>query len=273
MPQLSPDDARTKAQLPELLQAQKSLRRRAVGGLVPHEGPVMGEQVSVTGKSGTLRAAIFGVNDGLVSNAALIMGFAGASQGRSVILLAGISGLLAGAFSMAAGEYVSMRVQRELLERMLHLEAHELGIDPEGELAELAVLYERKGLDPALARQVATQLMADPEVALDTHAREELGIDPDEGLGSPVAAAFSSFVTFAVGAFVPLLAFLFVGGTAGTLWSIASTGAALLAVGGATSFLTGKPVARSALRMFSIGIGAAAVTYAIGSLLGVSVVG
>jgi vacuolar iron transporter family protein len=273
VPELPPEDAKTKAQLPELQQAHHGLRRRVSAVLVPHEGPVDGEQPSAAGKSGTLRAAIFGVNDGLVSNAALIMGFAGASQPRDVILLAGISGLLAGAFSMAAGEYISMKVQRELLERMLHLEAHELGSDHEGELGELAEIYERKGLEPALARQVATQLMADPQVALDTHAREELGIDPDEGLGSPRGAATSSFFTFAIGAFVPLMPFLFAAGTAGTLLSLGVTAAALLSVGGATSRLTGRSVGRSAFRMFATGMGAAAVTYAIGSLLGVSVVG
>ena len=273
MSDLSPTDARTKAQLPELQRARKSLRRRAPGGLVPHEGPVAGEQAPSAGKSGTLRAAIFGVNDGLVSNAALIMGFAGASQPREVILLAGISGLLAGAFSMGAGEYISMRVQREVLERLLHLEAHELGVDPEGERRELAEIYTNKGLDPELAKEVAAQLSADPDVALDTHAREELGIDPEEGLGSPIGASLSSFLTFAVGAFVPLLPFLLVGGGAGTMASLGLTGLALLAVGGATSRLTDRPLVRSALRMFAIGIGAAAVTYAIGTLLDVSVIG
>src|SRR5206468_10326853 len=159
-------------------------------------------------KSGALRAAIFGINDGLLTNTSLIMGFAGASQARGVILLAGISGLLAGAFSMGAGEYVSMRVQRELLERVLHLEAHELGTDPEGERVELAHLYRQKGLSPELSNAVATELMRDPDIALDTHAREELGIDPDEGLGSPWGAATSSFFTFAVGAFIPLAPFI-----------------------------------------------------------------
>jgi VIT1/CCC1 family predicted Fe2+/Mn2+ transporter len=271
--ELSPIDARTKAQLPELQRARKGLRRRAPGPLLPHEGPVDSEQAPSAGKSGTLRAAIFGVNDGLVSNAALIMGFAGADQPRGVILLAGISGLLAGAFSMAVGEYISMRVQRELLERLLHLEAHELGVDPDGEREELAELYVNKGLDRGLAEQVATQLSLDPEVALDTHAREELGIDPDEGLGSPAGASVSSFLTFAVGAFIPLLPFLVIGGATGTLASLGLTGTALFMVGGATSRLTDRPILLSALRMFAIGIGAAAVTYAIGTLLGVSVVG
>lgn len=223
------------------------------------------------GKAGTLRAAIFGVNDGLVSNAALIMGFAGASQGRSIILLAGISGLLAGAFSMSAGEYISMRIQREVLERMLHLEAHELGADPDEETAELAEIYVKKGLSTSLARQVAEEVMKDPKIALDTHAREELGIDPDEGLGSPVGAASSSFVTFAVGAFVPLAPFLFVGGETGTLVSAVITGVALAAVGALTSRLTGRAAGISALRMLAIGGGAALVTYLVGTVLGVSV--
>jgi VIT1/CCC1 family predicted Fe2+/Mn2+ transporter len=274
MGSLPPEDQRTKADLPALRRAVATLRRRRIRApLMPHEGPVDGEQSAGSGKSGTLRAAIFGVNDGLVSNAALIMGFAGASQPRSVILLAGISGLLAGAFSMGAGEYVSMRVQREVLERMLHLEAHELGGDHEEELAELTEIYRKKGLDQSLARQVATELMRDPKVALDTHAREELGIDPEEGLGSPWGAAGSSFVMFCLGAVIPLVPFLMVGGGTGTLAAATLTGLALLAVGALTSRLTGRPVVLSALRMFAIGMGAAAVTYLVGTLLGVSVVG
>ena len=159
MDALPPDDAETKARLPELLAARRTLRANA---LRPHPGPVDGEQSGASGKSGTLRAAIFGVNDGLVSNVALIMAFAGAAQDRTVILLAGISGLLAGAFSMGAGEYVSMRVQREMLERLLHLEAHELAGEGDEELARAAAIYERKGLTHELAREVATELMRDP---------------------------------------------------------------------------------------------------------------
>jgi vacuolar iron transporter family protein len=267
----TPDDRETKSRLPELLDARRRLRRGEP--LVPHIGPVGGEQTAGGGKSGTLRAAIFGVNDGLVSNAALIMGFAGAAQSRTLILLAGISGLLAGAFSMGAGEYISMRVQREVLERLLHLEAHELGSDPEAERTELAEIYRRKGLQPALADQVATELMRDPAIALDTHAREELGIDPSEGLGSPWGAASSSFGTFSLGALVPIVPFLFVGGTAGVVLAAALTGIALLTVGALTSRLTGRPPLVSAMRMFAIGMGAAAVTFGVGTLLGVSVVG
>lgn len=270
---LPPEAAETKQRLPELLAARRRLRQQARIPLVPHPGPVDGEQTAGAGKSGTLRAAIFGVNDGLVSNAALIMGFAGAAQERGVILLAGISGLLAGAFSMGAGEYISMRVQRELLERMLHLEAHELGSDAETERVELAEIYRRKGLSAELADEIATELMRDPKVALDTHAREELGIDPDEGLGSPWGASIYSFLTFSVGALVPLVPFLFIAGTAGTVAAASVTGLALLVVGGFTSKLTGRPIVTSALRMFAIGMSAALVTYAVGAALGVSVAG
>ena len=270
-PELPAEHARTKRMLPELLATRRVLSRSEP--ILPHAGPVDGEQATGAGKSGTLRAAIFGVNDGLVSNAALIMGFAGANQARSVILLAGISGLLAGAFSMAAGEYVSMRVQREVLERMLHLEAHEIGSDPEGERRELAAIYEGKGISSDLADRLATEISNDPKIALDTHAREELGIDPTEGLGSPVGAAVSSFVTFSIGAVIPLIAFLFVGGTTGVMLSAAMTGAALLSVGALTSRVTGRSPVAASVRMLAIGGGAALVTYLIGAALGVSVVG
>jgi vacuolar iron transporter family protein len=258
-----------------LSRIRRRLRARRIPPIHPHAGPThtSEEPIGLGGKSGALRAAIFGVNDGLVSNAALIMGFAGAAQSRTVILLAGISGLLAGAFSMGAGEYISMRVQREVLERLLHLEAHELGTEPDEEREELAQIYERKGLPPDLADRVATELMRDPEVALDTHAREELGIDPDEGLGSPWGAALSSFGTFAGGALVPILPFLVAGGGAAAVASIAFTGVVLLGVGALTSRLTGRPTIVSALRMFAIGMGAAAITYGVGTLLGVSIVG
>jgi vacuolar iron transporter family protein len=274
MSELPPQDRATKAQLPALQEASRRLSRRTKErDLRPHAGPTEGEGSALSGKSGTLRAAIFGVNDGLVSNVALIMGFAGAGQDRSLILLAGISGLLAGAFSMGAGEYISMRVQRELLERLLHLEAHELGSDPDGERHELAAIYIRKGLDPELADRVAGELMRDPTVALDTHAREELGIDPTEGLGSPWGAAISSFLMFSAGALIPIVPFMFGSGAAGAVLSAGITGLALLTVGGLTSRLTGRSVWLSALRMFSIGAAAAAVTFGIGALLGVSVVG
>jgi VIT1/CCC1 family predicted Fe2+/Mn2+ transporter len=266
---LSPEDRETKRRLPELQVARRGLRPRQP--LIPHEGPIEGEQTTGSGKTGSLRAAIFGVNDGLVSNVALIMGFAGADQDRGVIVLAGISGLLAGAFSMGAGEYISMKVQREVLERMLHLEAHELHGDREAERQELAQIYRRKGLSTELADRVATELSRDPAVALDTHAREELGIDPDEGLGNPRAAAVSSFLMFCLGALIPLLPFLFAGGRTGTIMSATLTGLSLLIVGVLTARLTGRSKWLSSIRQFVIGMSAALVTYVVGLAVGVSV--
>jgi VIT1/CCC1 family predicted Fe2+/Mn2+ transporter len=240
------------------------------GRIVPHAGP-LGDEQRAGSKSGALRAAIFGVNDGLVSNLSLIFGVAGAGVDNRVVVLAGVAGLLAGAFSMAAGEYISVRVQREVFERLIHLEAHEIGSEPEAERAELANLYERKGLSPDLAERLATELMKDPAVALDTHAREELGLDLDEGLGSPVAAASSSFAMFAAGAFVPLVAFLFASGAGAVAVSAALSGGALFGVGAAMSYLTGRNPILSGVRMLGIGAAAAGITYLVGKILDVSV--
>jgi vacuolar iron transporter family protein len=268
---LPPEDRETKRQLPKLLDA----RRRLLKGndLTSRHGPGIEEQTPGAGKSGALRAAVFGINDGLLTNAALIMGFAGANQSRSLIVLAGISGLLAGAFSMGAGEYVSMRVQREMLERLLHLESRELDMDPVTEQAELADIYRTKGFSDELSELVAAEVMKDPKVALDTHAREELGLDPDEGLGSPWGAAISSFAMFALGALLPLLPFFFWSGKGAEIAALAITAAALCSVGVITARLTGRSPIRSAARILGIGVAAVAVTYAIGSLLGVSVTG
>lgn len=234
--------------------------------IVPHPGPIGGEQ-RLGGKSGALRAAIFGVNDGLVSNLSLIFGVAGAGVGNKVVILAGVAGLLAGAFSMAAGEYISVRVQREVFERLIHLEAHEIGSDPEAERNELAQLYVRKGLPRDLADRLAEELMKDPDVALDTHAREELGLDPAEGLGSPVAAAGASFVMFAAGAFAPLVPFLFGSGGGAIVVSAVLSGVALFGVGAAMSYLTGRNPVFSGARMLLIGAVAAAITYLVGKAL------
>ena len=268
---LTPEDARTKRDLPRLLDARRRLQKG--NDLLPHRGQVTSgrqgaEPSGSAGKSGALRAAIFGINDGLLTNTSLIMGFAGASQSRAVIILAGISGLLAGAFSMGTGEYVSMRVQREVLERLIHLEAHEIGNDPDLEREELSQIYVRKGLPPELAGQVATELMRDPKIALDTHAREELGIDPDEGLGSPWGAASSSFVMFALGALLPLIPFFFTEGTAAVVMSGVIAAVALLTVGALTSLLTGRSAVFSAVRQLLIGVTAALVTYGIGRAIG-----
>ena len=267
--QLSPEDQRTKAMVPALVAAVRRLRLRSEQ-LDP--GAHHPEQLGA-GKSGALRAAIFGVNDGLVSNLSLIMGVFGAKLDNHVILLAGIAGLLAGAFSMGAGEYISMRVQREVFERLLQFEAHELATMPEAERHELTDIYRRKGLSPELAARVAEDLMRDPDVALETHAREELGLDPQEGLGSPWGASIASFVTFCFGAFVPLLPFLIGGGDAAAFVSAILSGIALFAVGGAASMITAKPFLFAGVRQLAIGAAAAIVTYGVGTLFHVSTAG
>lgn len=222
-----------------------------------------------TGSGGSLRAAVFGANDGLVSNFALIMGVAGGTGAPGVILLAGVAGLVAGAGSMAAGEWVSVRSQRELYEREIEVERWELEEFPDDERLELELIYEAKGLDSETARTLAEQIMADPEVALDTLVREELGLNPAD-LGSPWGAAIASFLAFAAGAVVPLLPFLFTAGPQALVAAALLSALALAAVGTAISVFTGRPVWRSALRMAAIGGGAALVTYLIGSLIGVT---
>lgn len=225
------------------------------------------------GRSGTLRAVIFGVSDGLVSNLSLVMGVAGAaSQNPSFILLAGIAGLLAGAFSMAAGEYISMQSQRELFERQIALERAEMELMPEEEEAELATAYRAKGFSADEATTIAHRIFQDPDAALDLLVREELGLDPDE-LGSPWGAAAGSFVAFAIGAVIPVIPFLFGGGTAVIAASLGLSLVALFLVGAAVSLLTGRGVLFSGFRQLGIGLAAAIVTYLIGSLIGVSVAG
>ncbi|MDO0915701.1 VIT1/CCC1 transporter family protein [Streptomyces sp. DT2A-34] len=217
---------------------------------------------------GWLRPAVFGAMDGLVSNLALMTGVAGGAVGHQTIVLSGLAGLAAGAFSMAAGEYTSVASQRELVEAELDVERRELRKHPKDEEAELAALYEARGVEPKLAQAVAEQLSRDPEVALEIHAREELGIDPGD-LPSPLVAAVSSFGSFALGALLPVLPYL-LGATA--LWP-----AVLLALAGL--FLCGAVVAKvtartwwfSGLRQLTLGGAAAGVTYALGSLFGTAV--
>jgi VIT1/CCC1 family predicted Fe2+/Mn2+ transporter len=226
------------------------------------------------GRSGTLRAVIFGVSDGLVSNLALVMGVAGASSGEGgFVLLAGVAGLLAGSFSMAAGEFISMQSQRELFERQIELERSELEAMPEEERAELASVYRAKGFTQAEADTIADRMLRDPEHALDTLVREELGLDPNE-LGSPWGAAGGSFFAFALGALVPVLPYLVArSGTAPFLASIVLSIAALFAVGAGVSLLTGRGSLFSGGRQVLIGGAAALVTYVVGLVIGVGVNG
>jgi VIT1/CCC1 family predicted Fe2+/Mn2+ transporter len=223
------------------------------------------------GRSGTLRAVIFGVSDGLVSNLALVMGVAGASGGEgSFILLAGIAGLLSGAFSMAAGEYISMQSQRELFERQIALERAELEAMPEEEERELALVYRAKGFTEEEASTIAARMFRDPEHALDTLIREELGLDPDE-LGSAWGAAFGSFVAFAIGAVIPVLPYLVSAGATAFVTSIALSVAALFAVGAGVSLLTGRSLLFSGARQVLIGAAAAIITFVVGLAIGVAV--
>ena len=238
----------------------------------PHPMPLRRDDIGKRHQNGAagnaLRAGVFGVNDGLVSNAALIYGVAGAAPEPSIIVLTGVAGLLAGAFSMASGEYVSVRSQREMFEYQIGLERDELDEYPQEEAAELALIYAAKGMDAAEARRLADTLMQDPERALDTLAREELGLNPDE-LGSPWVAAISSFAAFTAGAALPLLPFLFGYDQALSL-SIGLTALGLFAVGASMSLFTGRHALLSGLRMLGIGGAAGLATYFIGAWLGVS---
>jgi VIT1/CCC1 family predicted Fe2+/Mn2+ transporter len=222
------------------------------------------------GQSGTLRAVIFGVSDGLVSNLSLVMGVAGATAESRVILLTGIAGLLAGAFSMAAGEYISMKSQRELYERQIALERAELEAMPEEEQAELAAVYRSKGFTDEEANRIAVRIFGDKQTALDTLVREELGLDPDE-LGSPYGAAGGSFVAFAVGAVIPVLPYLLVAGDSAFAISLGLSLVALFVVGAGVSLLTGRSMLFSGIRQVAIGAAAATVTYLVGRAIGVSV--
>jgi VIT1/CCC1 family predicted Fe2+/Mn2+ transporter len=240
-------------------------------GALPSEHDEVGEKHqggAAAGGSGSLRAAVFGVNDGLVSNASLILGVAGAVTDSATVLLAGVAGLLAGAFSMAAGEYVSMRSQREMYEYQIALEKAELEVYPEEEAEELALIFEARGMAADEARQTARQLIADPERALETLTREELGLNPGE-LGSPWGAAVSSFIAFAVGGAIPLAPYLVDRGPHALAASIALSGTALFAVGASISLFTGRSALAGGLRMLGIGAAAGAVTYAIGSAIGI----
>jgi VIT1/CCC1 family predicted Fe2+/Mn2+ transporter len=219
---------------------------------------------------GGARAAMFGISDGLVTNVALVLGMAGASPGGSIVRLAGVAGLVAGSFSMSAGEYLSMTAQRELLERELDVERRALTRSPEGETNELRRMYEQRGIDPTVARDMATQVMADPDLALETHAREEMGINT-QNLGSPVQAALASFITFAVGAFIPLLPWLYSKGTPAIIGSVVLGAVASLTVGGVLAAFTERPLVKTALRQLVVAAVAAGVTYGVGTAIGAGV--
>lgn len=237
---------------------------------VPSSIDEVGASHRGTSNSGGLRAAVFGVNDGMVSIACLVMGVAGAASSNSTILLTGIAGLLAGAFSMAAGEYISMRSQREMFEYQIGLERDELAQYPEEEAGELALIYIARGIPDEEAQALAQRMIADPELGLDTLAREELGLNPDE-LGSPWLAATTSFFAFTGGGLIPLLPYLVSLNQFTLQVSVTLTASALFGVGVTLSLFTGRSALLGGLRMLLIGASAGLLTYGIGHLMGASI--
>ncbi|KES24281.1 VIT1/CCC1 transporter family protein [Pseudomonas sp. AAC] len=222
------------------------------------------------GGGNTLRAAVLGANDGLVSNLSLVMGVAGAAASEHAILLSGLAGLIAGAGSMAMGEWLSVTSSRELYRSQIAIEADELRELPDEEREELILIYQAKGIAEPQARALAGKLLSTPATALDTLAREELGIDPEGLGGSAVTAAVSSFMLFAVGAIIPVLPFMFLSDTPALLTSLAASSAVLGLLGAGTSLFTGRGAWFSAARQITIGLVAAAATYGIGTLFGVT---
>jgi vacuolar iron transporter family protein len=232
--------------------------------LESHEGAIGGN---------VLRAGVLGVNDGLVSNLSLVMGVAGAGLEARAILITGLAGLLAGACAMAMGEWLSVQSARELHTRQLQIEKHHLALIPETEREEFVEMYKAKGLSEDLAQQVAAQLMKNPDQALDTMAREELGINPDDLGGSAWQAAGASFVLFMLGAIVPVAPFIFLTGMAAVISSLVASAVALLVVGAGISRLTGRGALFSAVRQLLFGMAAAGLTFEIGKLIGASIGG
>jgi VIT1/CCC1 family predicted Fe2+/Mn2+ transporter len=270
-------DAQPEAAHTELPAEERSHARllRAIGsgqsgGL---QGPALarleGRHRAASGNS--LRAAVLGANDGLVSNFSLVMGVAGAQLDNKQILITGLAGLAAGAGSMAMGEWISVMNARELFGRQIAIEREELVEVPDEEREELALIYEAKGLPPEQAGALADRLIASPEHALDTLSREELGIDPDELGGSAIAAAGTSFVLFSVGAIIPILPYIFLAGTAAVVASALLSALALFGIGALITLMTGRSVLFSGTRQVLIGVAAAALTFGIGRLIGSTV--
>jgi VIT1/CCC1 family predicted Fe2+/Mn2+ transporter len=220
-----------------------------------------------------LRAAVLGANDGLLSNFSLVMGVAGAASAHKAILIAGMAGLLAGAGSMALGEWLSVQSSRELFQHQIEIEGREISLRPQEEQEELALIYQAKGLPEEQARQLAANIMANQETALDTLAREELGINPDELGGSAWEAAFTSFFLFALGAVFPIAPFFFTQGSEAVIISMVVSGIALFSIGALITILTGKNALLAGARQMLFGLLAAGITFAIGRLVGVTVGG
>jgi VIT1/CCC1 family predicted Fe2+/Mn2+ transporter len=220
-----------------------------------------------------LRAAVLGGNDGLVSNFSLVMGIAGATAGGEGVLLAGVAGLLAGALSMALGEWISVKSSQELYENQMQLEMDELETNPEGEEKELALIYIAKGIPEDQAHEMATVIMQDKNHAHEVLVKEELGINAEELKGSAMEAAIYSFILFAIGAVIPVIPFMFTSGTTAIVISVVSSAAGLFLIGSAITLFTGKSIWYSGLRQVIFGLMAAAITFGIGKLIGVSLAG
>jgi len=261
------------------LPAAERSHARVLDALAGKGGGLSGQSIARlegrhrAGGGNALRAAVLGANDGLVSNLSLVMGMTGAAGSEHIVLLTGMAGLIAGACSMAMGEWLSVNSSRELQQHQIAGEAEELRQMPDEEREELILIYQAKGLSEAEATALATRLMADKDTALDTLVREELGIDPQQLGGSAWTAAAWSFCLFSLGAAVPVLPLLFLHGTAATIASVASSIVALAFIGAATSLFTGRSAAYSALRQMLVGAAAAAITYGIGTLAGVVLAG
>lgn len=220
-----------------------------------------------------LRAAVLGGNDGLVSNFSLVMGIAGATGGQKEVLLTGIAGLLAGALSMSLGEWISVQSSKELYENQMQLEMEELETNPEGEEKELALIYFSKGIPEDQAKQMAHEIMSDKDRAHEVLIREELGINKEDLQGSAMEAAVSSFILFAIGAIIPVVPFFFIGGTKAIIISTIMSALGLFLIGASITLFTGKNVWYSGFRQVLFGLLAAAITFGIGKLIGVSVLG
>jgi len=247
--------------------------------LLSNKHKVSGEELSrIEGRHKTvggnaLRAAVLGANDGLVSNMSLVMGVAGATSGQSEILLAGSAGLLAGALSMALGEWISVKSSQELYERQMALEMDEIISNPEGELKEITLIYIAKGIPEAQAHDMAAELMSDPDRAHELLVKEELGINPEELKSSAREAAITSFILFAIGAIIPLAPFFWLAGYTAIITSVVFSTLGLFIIGSAITLFTGKSIWFSGMRQVVFGLLAAAITFGIGRLIGVSITG
>lgn len=266
----------TKQKNKQAITGKESTHVTILRSILEKEKKVTGAQLSKMEKrhrsvgGNAIRAAVLGGNDGLVSNFSLIMGIAGATAGQEGVLLAGLAGMLAGALSMALGEWISVKSSQELYENQMQLEMEELETNPEGEMKELALIYMAKGIPEDQAHQMAADLLKDKGQAHEMLVREELGINAEELKGSAVEAAIYSFILFAIGAVVPVIPFMFSSGIQAILISVSASAVGLFLIGAAITLFTGKNVWFSGFRQVLFGLAAAAVTFGIGKLIGIS---